>query len=351
MEPEPTAEISFQQVLEALLDVDQIFHPRFLYHFSDLEPAETKSLAGIWANIPLWRRQALLEDVEQLAQNDTLLDFVEFSLLAIKDTDAKVRLSAVRILWEYDEPRLVAPLCQLLENDADAEVRVAAADALGRYVYFGELKDIPEKTLHRVEDLLLKVIAGNDIVKVRSAALEALGYSSREEAPALIENAYNSHERAWVASALFAMGRSGDTAWTPKILPMLENQPPSIRCEAARAAGELEIAEAAPLLIELLDDPDDETRAASIWSLSQIGGEAARHALERLYNETDDDDELELLDEALENLAFTDGLSSPLQAFKFAPGKEMDDFEDFEDFDALEELEDELFEDEGDLDA
>jgi len=51
---------------------------------------------------------------------------------------------------------------------------------------------------------------------------------------------------------------------------MLDSPLPSLRAEAARAAGELEIGAAASRLLELLDDPDEATRLASIWSLSQL---------------------------------------------------------------------------------
>jgi HEAT repeat protein len=60
-------------------------------------------------------------------------------------------------------------------------------------------------------------------------------------------------------------------------------------------------------LIDLLDDVDDEIRRAAIWSLGQLGGEPAQSALVRLLDRSDDDDEIELLEDALGNLAFVDG--------------------------------------------
>jgi HEAT repeat protein len=89
---------------------------------------------------------------------------------------------------------------------------------------------------------------------------------------------------------------------------MLQSNLPALRMEAARAAGELELAEALPMLLELLDDPDENTRQASIWSLSQIGGEGVQEALEGLYEAAEDEGELELLESALDNLTFTQGV-------------------------------------------
>jgi hypothetical protein len=72
----PVAEISIQQVSEALLDIDKPLPPRFLYRLSDLEPADLEKLDSIWLQLPLWRRQGLMEDIEELSSKDTLLDFI-----------------------------------------------------------------------------------------------------------------------------------------------------------------------------------------------------------------------------------------------------------------------------------
>ncbi len=51
---------------------------------------------------------------------------------------------------------------------------------------------------------------------------------------------------------------------------------------------------------------DDEVRMAVIWALSKIGGEDVRETLEQLMEETDDEDEAELIEEAIDNLFFTE---------------------------------------------
>ena len=303
----PTS-LPLQKLLDALLDTDQPLHPRFLYRLSDLEPAEIKHLKEAWPRLPQWRRQALLEDIEEIGSTDTLLDFGAFCRLTVEDEDARVRLLAVRVLWDYQDNTLIPLWLEMLKTDPDAEVRAAAATALGLYVYLGEIEELPEKTLHNLEDHLLQVLQGNDETHVRRCALEALGFSTRPEIPALIETAYASTDKDWIVSALFAMGRSSDHKWQPKVLAMLEHKLPVIRSEAARAAGELEMTQAAPILVDLLKDPDDTTRAHSIWSLSQIGGEGVREILEQMVEETEDEDELTLLEEALENLTANESL-------------------------------------------
>jgi HEAT repeat protein len=112
---------------------------------------------------------------------------------------------------------------------------------------------------------------------------------------------------------------------------MLHSNLPLLRSEAAHASGELEIAEAVPQLLELLDDPDDNTRQASIWSLSQIGGEGVRETLQTLYDEADSDQELELLESALDNLTFNEGLQL-MPMFDFPEGDD-DDEDWYEEYD------------------
>jgi HEAT repeat protein len=193
-----------------------------------------------------------------------------------------------------------------MENDAILDVRAAAASALGKYIYLGEIEELPATLLHEIEDRLLKVASGNDLSLVRRRSLEAMGFSAHPLVPDLIEQAYRSGNNDWIASALFAMGRSANSRWIPQVMEMLAHDYPAVRMEAARAAGELEVAQATPVLLELLNDEDDDVRSAAIWSLSQLGGEGVREALETMYEETQDDEEAELIESALENLDFTE---------------------------------------------
>ena len=48
---------------------------------------------------------------------------------------------------------------------------------------------------------------------------------------------------------------------------------------------------------------------ASIWSLSQIGGDGVRSALESLLESTEDDEEANQIENALENLDFTEEMN------------------------------------------
>jgi HEAT repeat protein len=106
------------------------------------------------------------------------------------------------------------------------------------------------------------------------------------------------------------MGRSANSKWNSQVLNMITHEHPQVRAEAASAAGELEIKAAVPKLLKLLKDPDIDVRMASIWALSQIGGARVRPALEAMLETTEDDDEANQIDNALENLDFTEEMNN-----------------------------------------
>jgi HEAT repeat protein len=105
------------------------------------------------------------------------------------------------------------------------------------------------------------------------------------------------------------MGRSGDEAWGEYVLQTIPSVYDNMRLAAVGAAGELKLKAALPLLLNLLEEEDNEAVAgAAIWSLSQIGGEDARVYLENLLDLAEEEDQIAFLEEALDNLAFTDDM-------------------------------------------
>jgi len=340
-------QVSFQQVITALLDTSRPFPATYLHRFSDLTPEDLGQLKQVWSQVPADRRAALVEDLEMLADADTLVSFDEFSKFALDDEDPRVRAGALSLLWECQDVKLIPKFIQMMEEDGDEIVRAQAASSLAQFVYLGEVEEMPESLLHQVEDHLLKTLSGDRSPLVQRRALEALGFSSREEVPALILRAFMSNDPAWVASALFAMGRSADPAWGQHVLRMLDHPDGDVQLEAVRAAGELEVEEAREPLLEMLAEgiEDEEVRMAAIWALSQIGGEGVRQALEKMLDESEDDDEVSFIEQALDNLAFNEG-NLPFGMFEF----EIPDEKDLDHIIDLESEEDEEgdFEDEDD---
>lgn len=304
-----TEPISFQKVLDTLLADSREFPRRYLQEFSDIGTLELKTLLDVWPQVDLSRKLTLLEDLDALAENDTLVSFDDFASALLTDPDPQVRSRAIRLLDESEDVKLVPSFLDMLRNDPDTHVRVEAANALNLFVDLGELEEISESIYRQVEDALLTSITSEDDVRVRRTALESLGYSSRPEVATLIESSFRRDEPHWQVSALTAMGRSADERWADEVTRALVNENDNIRRAAVQAAGELALKSTRPLLLRMLGEEEDSTvLSAIIWSLSQIGGEDVRTYLENLLDLSEDEEQIAYLEEALDNLAFTEDL-------------------------------------------
>ena len=304
-----TEPISFQKVLDTLLADSREFPRRYLQEFSDIGTLELKTLLDIWPQVDLSRKLTLLEDLDALAENDTLVSFDDFASALLTDPDPQVRARAIRLLDESEDVKLVPSYLDMLRSDPDIHVRVEAANALNLFVDLGELEEIPESIYRQVEDALLTSITSEDDVRVRRTALESLGYSSRPEVTTLIESSFRRDEPHWQVSALTAMGRSADERWADEVTRALVNENDNIRRAAVQAAGELSLKSTRPLLLRMLGEEEEGTvLSAIIWSLSQIGGEDVRTYLENLLDLSEDEEQIAFLEEALDNLAFTEDL-------------------------------------------
>ncbi len=304
-----TTSTSFQSVLDALLSDRKDFPRSHLQEFSDIGALELKSLLEVWPRVKASRKLTLLEELDALAKVDTLVCFDDFARALLTDPDPAVRTRAIRLLDECEDPKIVPSYLDMLRNDPDVSVRIEAAHALNLFVDLGELEEIPEKIYHQVEDALLASSASEDDVRVRRAALESLGYSSRPEVATLIESAFHRQDPNWQASALVAMGRSADERWDEEVTRSLVHVDDRIRKAAVQAAGELGLPSARSILLKMLGEEEDaEILSAVIWSLSQIGGEDVRTYLENLLDQLEDDEQIAFLEEALDNLTFTEDL-------------------------------------------
>ncbi len=301
-------EISFDQIIAMLLDESRALQPATLFRLSNLDPDELALLRKSWTEIPLERRRSLAAEMNLAAEEDLLLAFEPVAQVGLDDSDPDVRRNCVEILWQDDTPALQERFTEMMEGDEDYQVRASAASALAHFVWLGELEEISAERLNALVDRLIQVAGGDDHPLVRRRALETLGFSIRPEVPNLIEDAYGAEDEEWVASSLLAMGRSANQRWTRDVLDMLEHESALVRQEAARAAGELEISEATAALLDMLQEDEEEVRQAAIWSLSQIGGDEISEVFYDLIDQAEDEEEFELLEAALDNLAFTENV-------------------------------------------
>jgi HEAT repeat protein len=326
---------SFQAVLDSLLESKKDFPSRYLIYFSDIDPDSLKLFLETWTLVQPPRTLLLLDGLLSLLDSDTLVSFDDIGRSLLTDSDADVRARAIRLLAETDDVKLVPIYINILKNDTELGPRLEAATMLGEYVLLGELEELSKKLQRDVEDVLLAIEASDENPVLRRRALEALGFSGRREVNTIIESAFHREDPEWKASALFAMGRSSDERWEDEVVSMLLSEDVLVRLAAVEAAGELRLASARPILLKMFDDEDDDAViSAIIWSLSQVGGEDVRIFLLNLIDLAEDDEVVTHIEDALENLEFTEGLDQ----FDLLA---LDPDDDLEDLEEVEELEDE----------
>lgn len=314
---------SFETALEALGDLSKPFPEKYLPLFSDLTPAEVSALAAQWPGLPHNRKHQLLDSLVKLYAKDNLVSFETLAASLLSDPDEQIRLQALLLLADCENAQILPHLIRLAENDPFPEVRIRTASVLGNFVELGELDEIPRKSLQKVEECLLRM-SNAEWPEVQRAALEAAGSSSRPEVETLIHSAYQLSEPKWVAASLIAMGHSANERWEELILSKLSDYNADIRSSAVQAAGELRLEVARPILLGLLEDEeDDEIFAHAIWSLSQIGGDNVRLTIETLLDQAEEEDIIAYLEEALDNLDFTEQLNG-FNMLSIDPDDELD---------------------------
>lgn len=300
-------------MIKMLLDNSQPFPAQYLHIFSDITDADLKEVKKIWPQITPKRKINLLQDLEHMMEADTLLSCDDVARFALADEDANVRTHAISLLWECEDPKLAERFAEMLSTDTSDIVRAAAASALGKFVLMGELEEISRKVFTDTIDLLLKVYNSELSERVRQEILRSLSYSGQRDIAIMIQEAFLSDRKDWKLAALESMGRSADTRWKNHVLSMLDDPDEDYQYEAIRAAGELELKPARlPLLEMLMEDEieDSDLRFQVIWALSKIGGESVYETLQELLDNAEDEDEIDVLELALENLEFTDDNTS-----------------------------------------
>lgn len=299
-------------VIKALLDNSQPFPPQYLHFFSDISTNDLKDIEDVWEMITINRKINLLADLETLLESDTLLAFDDLAKFALTDNDPNVRSRAISLLWESDDPRVAEKYLFILENDPSEAVRSAVASALGRFVLLAELDELSPQLSDQIIRLLLRTFESNPPKEIQQEILKSLAYTNLPEVAKMISKAFESPDATWQLAALISMGRSADDRWEDSILSMLSNKSLPHQIEAVKAVGELEIGDAKQKLMDMLKSPDcdEELRFQIIWSLSKIGGDDVKELLVNLLEDSDSEDEIDIIEMALDNLEFSDGLPS-----------------------------------------
>jgi HEAT repeat protein len=284
---------------------------RELKPLSGLGPSDRALFLAAWRRIIPSRRAEIVGAMAELSEDNVDLDFRPIFTWSLDDEDATVRRAAIEGLWESENPAVGRRLIELLRNDRSLDVRAAAAVGLSRFAYQAALGELDEDLSRQVASSLRAAVRDDtQTADVRRRALESAGFFAEDEVVQReVQRAYDSGEQLMRESALMAMGRSMLPRWLPLVARELESQSPALRYEAARAAGEMaeEARSLTPRLAALAADDDVEVSGAAIWALGQVGGPAARRALQQL-SKSQDDARRQAASDALEELSMGDGL-------------------------------------------
>ncbi|MEA3408184.1 MAG: HEAT repeat domain-containing protein [Chloroflexota bacterium] len=298
----------FEAALDKLADGTEPLDRRLLKHFSVLTRAEERRLEERFGTVDRERRRQLLKKLIACAEEDFRLDYTAFFYFCLDSDDPVVRRRAIEGLWEEERAAFAERLLEMLASDPAAQVRAAAAEALGRFLFMAGSESFGAKLGPAIQEALDRAIHADEDTDVVRRAIESIAYVNEPRVYRIIEAAYEEGGQRMRESAVFAMGRSAVDRWTDIVIDELGSRSPAMRYEAARACGEIQAKRAVDPLGELLGDADPEVRTMAVWALGQIGGERAEEILEYCVEEGDEVLR-EAASEALEELRF---LAEPL---------------------------------------
>ncbi len=298
--------IDFFEVIQALLDSGKPFPAKFLHRLSDLEKSELDLLQDYWVQIQQSRKLYLLEDLINLSEVETLVNYDEIGIVALRDAVAEVRIKALELLEYSENPRHIPVLINLIRSDSDSKVVTTALVTSAHFVYKGEVGEYPRETFLKLTSVLKELIKGNYEEEIKQYALEALGYSSERDVKPLIQDAIAIPDKKWTSAALIAMGRSLDPFWKRFILNELELDHPATVIAAIKASGDMEIPEARKPIQILLKghSGEDLIEKNAAWSLARIGGAGVESTLETLLSRAEGEDEISFYEDCLDEYEF-----------------------------------------------
>ena len=252
-----------------------------LTELSLLGPEDREKLLGVWPTIDAARRQEIVQQLGELARDDVGLNFDTVFMIGLADPDARVRVEAVRGLWEYEGSDLIPLLLRLLAKDKNVDVRVESASTLGRYILMSEHGRLHDRHARSIEEGLRITIADStEDEDVQARALEAIGACSNcTWVQQAIREAYEGYSPSLRIGAIRAMGRSCDSRWLPILLHELRSHDLDACSEAALACGSIGDEQAITQLSTLLQDSNDVVKLSTIRALGEIGGPEARSVI------------------------------------------------------------------------
>jgi HEAT repeat protein len=216
---------------------------------------------------------------------------------ALKHRNKYVRPRAASLLEDLKDPKAVASLTEMLDDDYDM-ARFAASRAL---VSIGEpaipslINALKDKNLGAEAAWVLEQIGsrkaldslvdalGHESSSIRAAAAKALStITDRKASKALIRLLDDEHWKVR-RNAADALGNIEEKDAVTELIELLSDKNDEVRTYAAGALGSIGDKKALTHLIEMLKDKYPRARGAAAWALGKIGDkEAVGHLIELL---------------------------------------------------------------------
>jgi twitching motility protein PilT len=166
-----------------------------------------------------WLRTRILETLQTFGD-----EVLKPAAALLQHKDDKVRTAALVLAEKFEDPRLVGPVCKML-NDEDWWLRISACDTLGR------LKD------ERAVPHLVKALSHEE---VRWAAIDALAQIGSSKALKPLAQLLRDKRKEVRAEVVRAFGRFTDKRLLPLLKQVMDTDPTSeVRTLAAEVLREM----------------------------------------------------------------------------------------------------------------
>jgi Zn-dependent protease with chaperone function/uncharacterized protein (DUF2336 family) len=177
-------------------------------------------------------------------------------MAAVSDSDAKVRAAAVEALAQLQDSRSIPAFTKALKDSSPA-VRRAAAEALA------QLEDAPQTV-----EPLVGALQDSD-VHVRLAAVEGLAARRDKRALAALGSLLKDSSAEVRAAAAGALGEMRDASAVPALTAALKDDNEQVRAQAVRGLGNLGSPKATAALVEATHDRSPEVRSQAAAALAE----------------------------------------------------------------------------------
>jgi HEAT repeat protein len=278
--------LDLRKYISTILDEGKLLVKADLSRLTGLCVDDLKFLEQGWKGADVKRRRKILSDLRELTFKNMALDFSRIFQFCLNDPDARVRADAVAGLGEEEDENLAPAFARIIADDSSAEVRAAAAVALGVLAMQGELGKISEPKTDAIYNALLGALdKEGESARVKNAALEAIAPLSKPRVRGLIEQAYHSENTETRASSIVAMGLNCNRMWLTALTDELHAESDNLRLAAVKALGELSEEDGVLFLVDMVQDENPKIQEEAIRSIGEIGGEEAKDILNALLQD------------------------------------------------------------------